>query len=336
MQEPKHRNLEFHLYLDDSGSRDPKAPSLSRVDRMDHFALGGFLIKAENVEGLLTAHRQFCDAHGIDYPLHSWAIRGGREKFGWLKNPEKAFAFLSELERFLLGLPVIGIAAVIDRPGFAARNDTEHHRAPLPIFQTAFCELVERAAKFSDLNGRSLRVFFERSGRAEDRSMVSFMRDLKKSGKPFDGENREMGKDLSGQDFVRIVMGDPRGRTKATPMIQVADLMLYPMVKGGYDRGYRPYESLLNAGRLIDSLVDPKDLQELGIKYSFLPSLKRKRPKQFWAFDIFGWRQAPTPERCSYKSYSSIALEFQHSLKTAHQCGGFTFSGLPSAVSSTA
>jgi len=114
---------EIHLYIDDSGSRYPdRAPKEKRRDdEMDYFALGGVLINEEDGDEVFAEHKAFCDAYSIDYPLHSWAIRGGREDFGWLKKPEAAFAFLTDLEKMLGSLPIVGIAAVIDRPGYVAR-----------------------------------------------------------------------------------------------------------------------------------------------------------------------------------------------------------------------
>lgn len=66
-------------------------------------------------------------------------------------------------------------------------------------------------------------------------------------------------------------MGEPKRRTKKTPMLQVADLMLYPMAKGGYDPTYRPYVDLMAAGKLIDALLPVEDRPTLGIKYSCFP-----------------------------------------------------------------
>jgi hypothetical protein len=66
-------------------------------------------------------------------------------------------------------------------------------------------------------------------------------------------------------------LGEPRGRTKETPMMQIADLFLYPMAKGGYDPSYRPYAKLLENKKLIDGLLKPKDRAQLGIKYSCFP-----------------------------------------------------------------
>ena len=75
---------------------------------MDCFGLGGVLIDREDLDRVWDAHREFCSAWGITYPLHSYEIRGGRGNFSWLKNPERAVEFLPELEEFLVNLPVMG------------------------------------------------------------------------------------------------------------------------------------------------------------------------------------------------------------------------------------
>src|SRR3546814_20326148 len=57
----------YHLYFDDTGSRDPDKTDLVdgdvRRDRMDCFAFGGVLVKNEEVDGIFAAHNAFCRAH---------------------------------------------------------------------------------------------------------------------------------------------------------------------------------------------------------------------------------------------------------------------------------
>ena len=50
--------------------------------------------------------------------------------------------------------------------------------------------------------------------------------------------------------------------------LQIADLYLYPIAKGGYDKSYQPYIDLMNSNRLINSYVSLKEQATLGIKYS--------------------------------------------------------------------
>jgi Protein of unknown function (DUF3800) len=270
---------EIHLYIDDTGSREPDRQAVQkRRDEMDCFALGGILINEEDIDALLICHRAFCSSHGITYPLHSWAIRGGRGDFGWLKKPEAAYAFLSDLERMLVGLPVIGIATVVDRPGYVARYRNKYQDQLWFMCKTAYCILIERAAKYARSQDRRLRIFFERAGKAEDRDLVAYTKALKKDGMPFDGSNSAGYESLTAEQFRHTVRGEPRGKTKATPMIQIADLFLYPMAKGGYDRTYRPYRALMESGRLIDALLPPESIATLGIKYSCFDRTKDKGP----------------------------------------------------------
>ncbi len=273
-------NPELHLYLDDSGSREPdREPQLVRRDQMDYFALGGILINEEDIDQLYAQYKGFTAAHGITYPLHSHAIRGGRGDFGWLKKPEAARDFLNDLDGLMTSLPVLGIAAVIDRPGYVARYKEKYRDDLWFMCKTAYTILIERAAKHARRQDRKLRVFFERAGKAEDRDLVAYTRDLKTKGVPFDGTNAAGYAPLTADDFRDIVRGDPRGRTKATPMMQIADLYLYPMAKGGYDPTYRPYQLLMKSGRLIDAVLTEEERPTLGIKYSCFDRIKHKGPE---------------------------------------------------------
>jgi hypothetical protein len=266
---------ELHLYIDDSGSRDPDAVQPEkRRDGMDCFALGGILISEEDIDGLYAAHKGFCARWGIDYPLHSWAIRGGRGEFGWLKKPDNAHAFLSELDAFIIDLPILAIATVIDRPGYVARYKELHQDKLWFMCKTAYSILIERAAKYARSQGRQLRVFFEKCGKKEDRALVGYHKALKKEGLQFNPTNSGAYDPLSSADFKAIVLGDALRRTKNVPMIQIADLVLYAMAKGGYDPTYLPYARMMGAGKLIDAVLPPEDRAKLGIKYSCFPPMK--------------------------------------------------------------
>ena len=244
---------------------------------MDCFGLGGILINEEDVSDLLAAHKAFCESWKIDYPLHSHAIRGGRGNFSWLKNPEKAVEFYSDLEQFLINLPVIGIAAVIDRPGYVARYNERYEGKPWLMDKTAYVILIERAAKYAKSRNRKLRVFYEESGRDADRALVAFTRELKKTGMPFADNALGRYGGLSAQDFKDLVRGEPRRRKKSTPMLQVADLYLYPMAKAGYDPDYRAYRALYKAGKIIDAILEESARPLEGIKYSCFESIPHKK-----------------------------------------------------------
>lgn len=261
----------YHLYFDDTGSRDPdKAPHApeEREDKMDCFGLGGIVIKEDNIDEIIQTHKAFCREHNITYPLHSWAIRGGRSKFGWLKTPEKAGIFLAALEEYLLSLPIITIACVVHRPGYVARYKEKYQERLWLMCKTAFSILIERAAKYVDDQGGVMEIYFEQSSKNEDRAIIQYMSDLKTNGLDFSEKTSQSYTPFTPEDFRRLCLGKPYRKTKKTPMIQIADLVLFPMAKGGYDPSYRPYAKLKEAGKLIDCHFHEDDIPLRGVKYS--------------------------------------------------------------------
>ena len=94
------------------------------------------------------------------------------------------------------------------------------------------------------------------------------MRGLKQEGHPFALEIAVDNAPLTAEDYRRIVLGEPRHRTKKHPPIQIADLVLYPMAKGGYDPDYSSYKVLKERGKLIDSFLSEDEISVRGIKYS--------------------------------------------------------------------
>ena len=50
-------------------------------------------------------------------------------------------------------------------------------------------------------------------------------------------------------------------------MIQIADLILYPIAKAGYDPSYDPYRKLKDHGKLIDCYFREEEIPYRGIKY---------------------------------------------------------------------
>src|SRR3546814_14160571 len=85
------------------------------------------------------------------------------------------------------------------------------------------------------------------------------MRSLKAAESPFSDKTSETYAPLSKDDYQRIILGEPRRRTKKVPMLQIADLVLFPMAKAGYAPEYRPYAKLAEAGKLIDFHLRPED-----------------------------------------------------------------------------
>lgn len=274
MTQPRKR---FYLYIDDSGSRFPDRNPEPRKDGIDCFALGGILIADSDRAALQAAHTALCERWNITYPLHSTAIRGKRNNFAWLgADPMVEQVFLADLEKFLLSLPVLGFATVIDRLGYNSRYKEKYGDQRWWMCKSAYNILIERVCKYVDGQGGTLSIRFEQTGKAEDRALIGYSKDMKRQGAPFDPNNSRQYSALGGDDYMRLIEGDPRRLTKDSPSIQVADLYLYPMVKAGYDPSYVPWLNMLAAGRVIDAVLEEDERSLLGIKYSCFDGEKAK------------------------------------------------------------
>jgi len=260
---------DLHLYIDESGSRMPDyAVNMQRRDGMDYFAFGGIIIDENEIGAVLEAHQQITKTWTLTGPLHSTKIRGHRKHFSWLAlDSAREAAFLSHLENTILALPVIGNACVIDRPGYVARY-SRLYAPPWTLCKTAYAILIERSAKFARAHGKRLKVFYEEAGEKEDRDLEEYTRLLKAEGMPFNRDSAKTYDGLRPREFQDILNGEPQRIKKAVPMAQFADLILYPIAKGGYDKMYSPYANLLRAKRLIDCHLDAAGVLTLGIKYS--------------------------------------------------------------------
>jgi Protein of unknown function (DUF3800) len=267
----------FYFYADDSGSRFPDRTPVLRRDGIDCFALGGILIEDTERAAMQAAHAAFCRRWKIDYPLHSTAIRGRRNKFAWLgEDPALESAFLADLENFLLSLPVRAFATVIDRSGYNLRYKEKYGDQRWWMCKSAYNILVERVCKYVDTQGGTLSIRFEQTGKAEDRALIGYGKDMKRYGSPFDPDNSRNYGALAAADYQRIIEGDPRRLTKDSPAIQIADLYLYPLVKAGYDPEYAPWRNMMAAGKVIDALLSTADQPLLGVKYSCFDAPKAK------------------------------------------------------------
>lgn len=267
------------LFVDDSGTRNPDHEQQERQDNLDWFALGGVLVKEQDERLAVDLHRAFVDAWGLDKPLHSTKIRGRRKQFSWLgQDPTRAAKFHEELAATLLRMPVVGLACVIDRPGYNGRYKGIYGDDRWLMCRTAYSILLERAAKHARRIGAKLEIFFEGAGKEEDRNLLSYHRSLKKDGMPFDRSRSATYGSLSAKEIADLVLGDPKRQTKANPLIQVADLYLYPIVKAGYDSDYPPYQDLVKANKIVDAILPPEELNTLGVKYSCFDLQNGERP----------------------------------------------------------
>lgn len=258
------------LYIDETGSRNPDHDARPfNPDKPNAFAIGGVIIKDEDEDEARKLYSDFCAKWEIDYPLHSTDIRNYKDKFCWLgqQGASKTQQFMGELGQLMLDMPVIGIACVIDRPGYDARYKERYDNERWKLCKTAFTITVERATKYAIAQGRKLNVFPERVNGPEDSWQQRYFDDMKAKGLPFDASASQDYQPLSAEDF-RNTLYDYKTKRKSSPMAQLADLYLWPMRTSGYNQMYLPYKVLRENQKLIDCVISVDRIDTEGIKYS--------------------------------------------------------------------
>ena len=259
----------LNFYMDDSGTRTPNRKPLSfSPDIRDFFALGGVLINEEDEAEPRKLYSDFCSRWSINYPLHSVEIRHSTGRFTWLKRDGGEYGkFMNDLTRTLLAMDVLGLACVIDRPGYDARYREAYGRRQWHLCQTAFAIAVERATKFARRDGRKLRVMPERSSRSDEERLVRYYNGLRTVGPPFENVQSAQYGPLTSTEFAET-LHEIRFKSKSSPMGQIADLFLWPMAIAGYDPTNRAYVALRDAGRLIECRLSAGEINTCGSKYS--------------------------------------------------------------------
>ncbi len=260
----------INLYLDDSGTRHPDHnPGKLPEHGYDYFSLGGILLKQEDENIARELCSSFCQKWNIHYPLHSVEIRGKSENFAWLGtlSKDERATFIEDLYQVMANSPVIGIACVIDRPGYNHRYRQKYGRQRWSLCKTAFTVLAERAAKYADSQGYKLRVLPEKCNVQEDKILEGYYDSLKTDGTPFSKDTSSKYEPLKADDFKKILY-EFRLKAKTSPLVQLADLYLWPMAMGGYHQENFTYKRLVEDGKLINCLYSNDEIPYFGIKYS--------------------------------------------------------------------
>jgi hypothetical protein len=268
----------INFYIDDSGTRYPnRKPGKKAEHGYDWFALGGVLVKATDETKARDLHHTFCERWELDYPLHSSEIRSRNKRFDWLGRLGKADLdeFHESLYQVMKEAPTVGLACVIDRPGYNKRYAEMYAKERWLLCKTAFSVVVERATKYARTNECRLRVAPERCNKAEDGFLSSYYESLKADGMPFAEKNSDKYHPLSAEEF-RETLYEFKPKQKSSPMSQFADLYLWPVCMGGYHASNKPYARLLKDGKLIECHLPEVDLPTLATKYSCFDLVKRK------------------------------------------------------------
>lgn len=268
----------FSLYVDDSGTRNPDRGDKPKPGEVNWFGLGGMLIREDDEHMVRAEHQALYKRWPqlSDAPLHSHEIRHAAGRFAFL-NVDKAAraAFMDDLSAFLLGAPVLGHACVIHRPGYMARYEKRYgDKDRWLLCKTAFAVLLERAVKYVDRQGAKLRVYVERAGKREDGQIEAYYEALRTEGMPFAVGTSARYAPLAAST-LRSVLYDLKFKNKSSPLMQLADLYLYPICKTAYGAD-RAFDALSMSGRLINSVLPASDLEQLGLKYSCFEAFVQK------------------------------------------------------------
>lgn len=257
------------FYMDDSGTRTlDREPTAFVAGKPNHFALGGVLILEEHENEVRAAHQRLCEKWKIDYPLHSVDIRAAAKKFGWVRRESADYApFMRDLTRFLTEARVTALACVVDRPGYDARYRELYPRSTWHLCRTAFSIAVERAAKYARGLGRPLRVYPEQSARDDEKRLRAYYKDLLTAGLPFDPAKSGAYAPLKAHELNETLI-ELRFKAKTSPIMQVADLYLWPVAMYRYGEALRPYGAFKEAGRLIENHLADEQVATRGTKYS--------------------------------------------------------------------
>lgn len=261
---------EFLFYVDDSGSKDPDRKPRGGDLGPDWFALGGVLVDSSDKARCDKAISDFRAAWPKlgDKPLHSYDIRNKSADFRWLEDltSMELAHFYEGISELLKCLPITVAGCVIDRPGYNARYMGRYGPRRWKLCRTAFTIAVERAAKFAAHHDARLRVFVERTDRKTEAQFKTYFDELKAGGAPFNPLTSAKYRPLA-QDVLANTLYEFRVKTKASDLMQIADLCLWPICSGGYNPENRSFVMLKQEGKLLDALcTEDNGLQ--GIKYS--------------------------------------------------------------------
>lgn len=243
----------YNLYLDESGTRHPDHSQGNAPQHgYDWFAVGGVLVNEADEEEVRNLYAQFTEKWDISTPLHSSEIRAQKNNFAWLyKLPKiEQDEFYEELYLLMRDCPLTGIACVIDRPRYNIRYKETYGDKQWLLCKTAFNIVVERATKVARYNDAAIRIFPEECNKKEDQFIKGYYDLLKSSGMPFSETSSERYGPLQAVDF-KSSLYDLKFKKKSSPLIQLADLFLWPMCMGGYDTNNRPYKRLLEDQKLL-------------------------------------------------------------------------------------
>jgi hypothetical protein len=239
-------------------------------DTTPYFALGGVLVKRVEEAVIEQAVAKFKQRWNIslDTALHGNEIRSQKKRFAWLgKLPEQERNdFMEDLTTTIISLTIIVHACVVSRQGYHDRYLEQYGDNTWEMMKSAFSILVERSVKFVSDRDESIMIYYEEAGKREDNLLKQYFNEIWESGHPFDSNNASKYSPLSREQISKCLRGI-EGKKKSNPILQIADLCLYPAAKSKDKPGDRAYLALKEHQILVDSRLSSEEIKSRGIKY---------------------------------------------------------------------
>jgi hypothetical protein len=99
---------------------------------------------------------------------------------------------------------------------------------------------------------------------------------MKMSGLPFDKNSSSAYRPLTASEFAETLY-EIRFKSKSSPLGQIADIFLWPLVLAAYDESNRAYVTLRDAGRFIESRLPADEVEVCGSKRSCFELIDRHK-----------------------------------------------------------
>lgn len=251
--------------MDESGSPKPNPDDSAR-----YFAVGGVLIQHQDENRIRLQIADFKKRWGIDesIPLHGNEIRSRKKNFAWLglRSEDEQNQFLQDLTTTIVQCPIIVHGCVVSRQGYLDRYLERYGSNTWEMMKSAFSILLERVGKYVILQDGEVIIYFEKVGKKEDKLITRYFNELRNSGAPFSSETSTKYSPLTSNQMQQVLTGI-EGKSKDNPILQIADLCLYPIARSKDQPQQRAFQELLQNKKLVDSVLTPENREKMGIKY---------------------------------------------------------------------
>ena len=105
----------------------------------------------------------------------------------------------------------------------------------------------------------------ERGDKTTDARMRRYYDEMRATGMPFNATSMASYAPLHAPALAETLY-EFKMKSKSSPMMQLADLCLYPVCRARYEANHFPDQRLKESGRLIDQHLASEDVATCGIK----------------------------------------------------------------------